>query len=317
MLTRQSTRTPKYCHHKATGQGYVRLNDKVYYCGAFADPKSKEMYWSLVRQWLSQRRQLIERSEPGAGSGGPTIAQIMSGYLEYAAKYYRHKDGTPTGEYNNIREAMRSPKALYLSLPAADFSPLKLQAVRQELIAMRMARSNINKHIGRIKRLFRWAVSQEMVSGEVLHALDSVGGLHRGHSDAMETDPIKPVPTAHIDAVIRQLSPSLAKLKAIYETREQQPVWPGPRLTGSSQDAELEQLTLKLPEESAVATMIELQRSTGMRPGEVCSLRTGDLVMDGTVWVYRPRGHKTEHHGIEKEIAIGPRAQLILRPFLL
>jgi len=35
------------------------------------------------------------------------------------------------------------------------------------------------------------------------------------------------------------------------------------------------------------------------------------------VWAYRPESHKTEHHGRERIIYIGPKAQTILRPFLL
>ena len=34
------------------------------------------------------------------------------------------------------------------------------------------------------------------------------------------------------------------------------------------------------------------------------------------VWVYRPERHKTEHHGRERRIFIGPEGQAVLRPFL-
>jgi integrase len=61
---------------------------------------------------------------------------------------------------------------------------------------------------------------------------------------------------------------------------------------------------------------IELQRLTGMRPGEVCIMRTSDLDTSGRVWTYVPESHKTEHHGRARRIHIGPRAQLILRPWL-
>jgi hypothetical protein len=33
-------------------------------------------------------------------------------------------------------------------------------------------------------------------------------------------------------------------------------------------------------------------------------------------WVYRPERHKTAHHGHERMVFIGPRAQEVLRPFL-
>ena len=65
-----------------------------------------------------------------------------------------------------------------------------------------------------------------------------------------------------------------------------------------------------------VWAMIELQRLTSMRPGEVCRMRTCDIDTSGRVWVNTPDLHKTEHHGRERLIYLGPRAQEVLRPWL-
>ena len=65
-----------------------------------------------------------------------------------------------------------------------------------------------------------------------------------------------------------------------------------------------------------VAGLLELMWYTGMRPGEACQLRAADLDRSGAVWFYRPRSHKTMHLGRERVIAIGPRAQDVLRRFL-
>jgi integrase len=62
--------------------------------------------------------------------------------------------------------------------------------------------------------------------------------------------------------------------------------------------------------------MIGLQRLTGMRPQEVCLLRTCDLDMSRPVWVYTPREHKTEHHGRDRRVYFGPRAQEVVRPWI-
>jgi integrase len=62
--------------------------------------------------------------------------------------------------------------------------------------------------------------------------------------------------------------------------------------------------------------MVELQRLTGMRPGEVTILRTCDLDLSGTTWTYTPGSHKTEHHGKARKVPIGPRARDVLRPWL-
>ena len=65
-----------------------------------------------------------------------------------------------------------------------------------------------------------------------------------------------------------------------------------------------------------VGAMIELQRLTGMRPGEVVLMRTSDVEMTGDVWTYTPHRHKTEHHGKKREVLLGPRASEILQPWL-
>jgi integrase len=69
--------------------------------------------------------------------------------------------------------------------------------------------------------------------------------------------------------------------------------------------------------------MVELQLLAGMRPGETVVMRACDIDMSGKVWLYRPgsdRGplgqHKTAHHGHQRVIALGPRAQAVIRAFL-
>jgi integrase len=59
-----------------------------------------------------------------------------------------------------------------------------------------------------------------------------------------------------------------------------------------------------------------VQELAGMRPQDIRNLRTADIDTSGNVWVYRPWTHKNEHHGQILEIALGPKAQSILMPFL-
>ena len=66
-----------------------------------------------------------------------------------------------------------------------------------------------------------------------------------------------------------------------------------------------------------VADMVRFQRLTSCRPGEVCIVRPCDIDRSGDVWAYRPDSHKTEHHGRDRVIFIGPQAQQVLRPYLL
>jgi integrase len=89
--------------------------------------------------------------------------------------------------------------------------------------------------------------------------------------------------------------------------RESEPVRPVP-------DTFVEAIRPFVPPQ--IWAMIELQRLSGMRPQEVCSMRTIDIDMAGRVWVFRPETHKTEHHDKDRRIYLGPTAQEILRPWL-
>jgi len=92
------------------------------------------------------------------------------------------------------------------------------------------------------------------------------------------------------------------------DARETDPVLP-------VDDTIVDQTLPKLPE--VVADMVRFERLTGCRPGEVCNVRPCDIDTSGEVWAYRPESHKTEHHGRARIVFIGPRAQAVLRPYLL
>jgi integrase len=91
------------------------------------------------------------------------------------------------------------------------------------------------------------------------------------------------------------------------EARETEPVGP------VSEAAVGATLPFLLP---AVAAMVRLQRLTGMRPGEVCRVRACDLDMSGAVWFFRPANHKTAYRGRARVVALGPKAQAIVKNFL-
>jgi integrase len=65
-----------------------------------------------------------------------------------------------------------------------------------------------------------------------------------------------------------------------------------------------------------VAGILELMLHTGMRPGEACRICLSEIDRSGAVWLYRPSRHKTAHHGHARVIAIGPKAQAVLRRFI-
>jgi integrase len=65
-----------------------------------------------------------------------------------------------------------------------------------------------------------------------------------------------------------------------------------------------------------VEGLIRLHLASGMRPGEAVTIRGCDIDTTGPVWVYAPQRHKTQHHGHERTIYLGPQAKAIVSQFL-
>ena len=105
-------------------------------------------------------------------------------------------------EFENICYSFRPLRKLSGHTQVEQFGPKALKQVRQTMIDEGLARKVINQRVGRIKRLFKYGVSEELVSSSVLHALQSVDGLRFGRTEAPEKDPILPVADEQVDLVM-------------------------------------------------------------------------------------------------------------------
>lgn len=64
-----------------------------------------------------------------------------------------------------------------------------------------------------------------------------------------------------------------------------------------------------------IAGMVRFQQLTGCRPGEAVIVRRCDIDTSREVWLYKPTAHKTAWKRKKRVIAIGPKAQEVLKPF--
>ena len=90
--------------------------------------------------------------------------------------------------------------------------------------------------------------------------------------------------------------------------RETEPVKPVP-------DEHIEKVLPLLSGEAA--DLVRLQLITGARPGELLALQVQDIDRTGVVWTAALSMHKTAWKGRERTLYFGPRAQTILKPYLL
>ncbi|MCE5327854.1 MAG: site-specific integrase [Planctomycetaceae bacterium] len=188
-------KVPALCLHKGSGQGFVRLGGKTFYLGRYDDPATEQKYHQLIAEWLACGRNIPQDAQT------ISVMEVLDQYWAFAQTYYVTMANKPTTEQAHFKQLVPMVRKLYGHVRAADFGPLALKALRQQMIEKGWCRININHHVGRIKRIFRWATENEMVPGSTYHALQAVAGLKRGRCQVKEGRFVRPVPMEMVNAV--------------------------------------------------------------------------------------------------------------------
>lgn len=180
---------PPYCLYKSSGHAYVHIGGQDCFLGKHNSPESLEKYSRLVAELAAGA--VIVHGQVATVEDGLTMAEIAAAYLKHARKYYV-KNGKQTDEVGCIHSAVRSLLALYPDLPANEFGPIALKAVRQRMVAIQTrnnrgktievqwSRRYINMSVNRIRRMFKWAVENELVDDRVLVRLKAIAPLTEG-----------------------------------------------------------------------------------------------------------------------------------------
>jgi integrase len=228
---------PSYPSSPYRGQARitVRLADgrrKDLLLGVYGSPESRAEYARVLAELEANNGRYPIKATGEAGAE-LTVRRLLLTYWRHVEQEYV-KDGQPTSEQNTIKQALHYLRQLYGDTPAAKFGPLGLKAVRQAMIRhpvkrrykvkdpitgkkrwaekverIGLARRFINKQIGRIKRMFAWAVEQELVPVPVYQSLLCVKGLKKGKKQAREKPRIGPVPETFIEKTLPQVPPAI------------------------------------------------------------------------------------------------------------
>lgn len=198
----KSISPPRYLRH-VSGQARVVLDGRTHYLGTYGSPESREKYQRLIHERLVLP---ASASPPSAAPAEPglLLCELMAAYLEHAEKEY----GRKTPAWYSIRDALRVAKALYLTLPAAQFGPMALKACREKMVADQdWSRTYVNRQVQRLCHMFRWAAEQELLPISVYQTLKAVPGLRAGKTVARETSAVKPVALEVIQQTLPHLPP--------------------------------------------------------------------------------------------------------------
>jgi hypothetical protein len=104
-------------------------------------------------------------------------------YWIFVERHYQ-RDGQPTRELDNIRDALLPLRALYGHTLSGQFGPRGLKAVRRRMIDAGLARTTVNFGISKVRRALKWAAENELIAPEVYQGLMTVTGLLRSRDGA-------------------------------------------------------------------------------------------------------------------------------------
>lgn len=198
-MARPKKEVPDYRHHKTSGRARVRINGKDHWLGKYGSDESRRKYADLIAEHVAGLA-VDEGAEVSSAADSLSVAELLCAYLEYAKTYYV-KNGKLTAEIHCLRSAMRPLKELFGVTPAAEFGPRALKAVRAAMVDKGWTRKFCNKSVHRIRRIFRWGASNEMVPVAVVQALETLDPLLAGRTTAHDNAKRRAVPEADIEAV--------------------------------------------------------------------------------------------------------------------
>ena len=146
-----------------------------------------------------------------------TVQQVTEEYRNRQLSKYRHNDG----QYNRLSNLCDWLDDEYCDQPADEFGPRRLADLRDQFIRAGLSRRYINDQVANVVRIFRHAVSRELIKAEVVVALETLEPLKRG--EAKEPPKRKPVPVADVQATYRHLTGMLQAMVTIQFTTGMRP----------------------------------------------------------------------------------------------
>jgi len=205
-MPRSKSPIPELKLHKSSGHGYARIDGNQVFLGKFGTPECRAKYERAIAEWLARDKR--QAAVPASCS----VSEVVAAFMMHAVGYYLSSTGTPTGEADNFRDALRPVRRLYGDLPAGDFRQGELKAVRAAMIDSGLSRSTINARINRVRRVWKWAASERLVPTATHADLMTIEPLRRNRTTAPEAPGIGAVALADVEAALPHMPRAVAAM---------------------------------------------------------------------------------------------------------
>ncbi len=223
-MARPKAKAPARRYHMS-GQSVVTIAGRDYYLGPHDSPESIARYAVLIGIYQQNGLSVPEGLEvadlepqvatmlaalgsPAAQQADQTNAPILvrhltAAYREHAKKKYASDNTT----YRRVVAVCDELDRHEGDTQAERFGPLKLQEQRDRWVARSISRPYVNLLVREVRRIWKHAVSQELVGESAWNRLGSVEALREGQTEAPEPDPVMPVPLDVVRATAKHLPP--------------------------------------------------------------------------------------------------------------
>lgn len=274
---------PRYRRH-CSGQARVTIDGKDIYLGRYGTPESHDAYDRVIREWLEQGRQPVANLRLVAEQQVEDEITVA----ELLAAYWQMLKDDGFVDPEDVKNDTHVGNFRQAIKPLKDLFPATPAA----------------KFGPRALRKVRSMMIEKRLSCSTINARVNMIRRVFKWGASMEMVPVEVYQAlATMDPIQRGQFPEL-------DSRPVQPV------------AEADVVAILSHLSPQVAAMVQLQWITGMRPGEVSTMRWREIDRNGPteagvqLWIYQPAHHKTEHHGRERVIPLGLWCQELLAPFL-
>jgi integrase len=201
-MSRTKKGTPPSYRRHASGQAVVTVRTTAgarrdVLLGQWDTPQSREEY-ARVLILLTTHSGRYPVSTGSGQQSDLTVNEVILAFWGYAKDHYGEDDK----ELDQYRDSLRPLKELYGTTLAAEFTPKCLKAVRRRMADLGWCRNVINRRLTRIKTVWSWAVSEELVPPSAAHGLREVKGFRKGDKGVKESAPPAPAFWDDVKAVL-------------------------------------------------------------------------------------------------------------------
>ena len=164
----------RLCLHRSKNLAYCRVGSKFHYFGTWGKLETEQRYRDFLAKRLAVESQ---RSQCESAAQSITVGALAQRWVAWMTA----ERGATNSKVSSARTVALDICREHAALPATRFGPRVLQQIQRRLLTDGLiCRSGINRRIRDIVGIWKWGVSEELVSSDAWQSLSSIRPLRSG-----------------------------------------------------------------------------------------------------------------------------------------